>query len=74
MIILTTFLVLLLPGKGLVEGSNDLQTAACYTDIDCTGSIIPLQPTVTAKDCCVGTNNGLSYFYDGNCTIHICKG
>ena len=31
-------------------------------------------PTVTAKDCCVGTNDGRSYSYDSNCIVQVCIG
>ena len=62
--------VVLLKGRGLAQ-SGDFPTGLCYTDVNCMGSIIP---TVTAKDCCVGTNDGRSYSYDSNCTVQVCIG
>ena len=74
--IMFVLLVLLLCGRGLAQSQSgfNLQTAVCYADINCAGSIIPLQPTVTAKDCCVGANDGRSYSHDGNCIVKVCIG
>ena len=37
----------------------------CFTNSDCTGDIIPANDT---RDCCVGTDNGLSFLSGSVCT------
>ena len=52
-------LVLLLTGEGFSQ---------CFDSTGCTGSLVG---AVDQRDCCVGTNNGLSFNDGGICTICI---
>ena len=52
-------LVLLLTGQGFSQ---------CFTGSNCTGDQVP---AVSQKDCCVGTNTGLSYNDTWGCTVCI---
>ena len=46
----------------------------CYSQPDCVGDIVTA-PGLTARDCCVGTDDGQSYTDDGvNCTVSRCIG
>ena len=58
--LLVVLFTLLLTGEGLSQ---------CYTGTDCTGSVVSAS---NQRDCCVGTNDGLS-FSDG-ITCSICIG
>ena len=49
-------LVLLLTGEGFSQ---------CYNSTGCTGSLVV---AVDQRDCCIGTNNGLSFNIGGICT------
>ena len=49
-------LVLLLTGEGFSQ---------CFDSTGCTGSLVG---AVDQRDCCVGTNDGLSYNNGGICT------
>ena len=54
------FLLLLVTGKGFSQ---------CYNSSGCTGNLLPADD---ARDCCIGTDDGLS-FRDGECTECIGK-
>jgi hypothetical protein len=56
------FVGLLLIGEGFSQ---------CYLDIDCNGTTIS---ATSKKDCCVGTNDGLAYFENGDCSVCIVHG
>ena len=44
----------------------------CYSSINCTGEVV-VGPH-TARECCVGTDDGHSYAVDGVCTVVECRG
>ena len=56
---LLVVLVLLLTGEGLSQ---------CFTSADCTGDQVPAS---SERECCVGTDTGLSYNDGGTCTVCI---
>ena len=43
----------------------------CYYLPDCQGESFPVE---NARECCVGTEDGVSYSQDGDCTIRQCIG
>ena len=46
----------------------------CYSQPGCEGDIVTA-PGPTARDCCVGTDDGMSYLDDSvNCTVLQCIG
>lgn len=53
--------------------SNDAGfSQLCYSERDCAGDTFA---AATAKDCCVGTDEGLSFSADGvTCTVAQCIG
>ena len=71
MLLQSLLVALLLSGRGV----PDPQMGACYTDENCTGDVIALDFFQSkAKDCCVGTSDGRSYSYDGDCAVRSCIG
>ena len=59
MLWISLLLVLLLTGEGLSQ---------CFTSNGCTGDQVPAD---NQRECCVGTNTGLSYYDGGSCTVCI---
>ena len=55
-----------LPIIGLSQG-------LCYEQRNCQGSTIQAG-SQSARQCCVGTNNGMSYSVGGVCTVRQCVG
>ena len=53
------FIVLLLIGEGFSQ---------CYVNTDCTGTVVE---ATDQRDCCVGTDNGLSFNDGSNCNLCI---
>ena len=47
------------------------QILVCYTRPDCDGDILV---ATTARECCVGTENGTSFGEPGNCVVSQCIG
>ena len=54
-----SFLFLLLAGEGFSQ---------CYSDTACSGSLVPAD---NQRDCCAGTDEGLSYSNGGTCNLCI---
>ena len=46
--------------------------AVCYSAVGCTGEVVATD--LTAQDCCVSRNDGLSYSVNGTCVQHPCRG
>ena len=44
----------------------------CYSSTSCTGEVV-VGPR-TARECCVGTDDGHSYAVNGVCTVVECRG
>ena len=44
----------------------------CYRSTGCTGEVV--EGPLTARECCVGTDDGHSYEVDGVCTVTECTG
>ena len=57
--LLVVLFTLLLTGEGLSQ---------CYTGTDCAGSVVSAS---NQRDCCVGTNDGLSFSDGSTCSICI---
>ena len=57
--LLVVLFTLLLTGESLSQ---------CYTGTDCTGNVVSAS---NQKDCCVGTNDGLSFSDGSICSICI---
>ena len=53
------FLFLLLAGEGFSQ---------CYNDTACSGSLVS---AANPRECCAGTDEGLSYNGDGTCKLCI---
>ena len=53
------FLFLLLAGEGFSQ---------CYSDTACLGSLVP---AANQRECCAGTDKGLSYSSGGTCSVCI---
>ena len=47
-------------------------TELCYKSLGCTGEVV--EGHLTARGCCVGTEDGHSYEVDGVCTVMECMG
>ena len=60
-VILALLFVSLLPGQGFSQ---------CFTGTDCTGDEVV---ALDERDCCVGTNDGLSFSDGSNCSLCIGK-
>ena len=58
-VVCLSFLFLLLAGEGFSQ---------CYSDTACTGSLVP---AANQRECCAGTDEGLSYNGDGTCSVCI---
>ena len=43
----------------------------CFTSKDCKGTYTPMS---TARQCCVDTDDGMSYAEHGTCIVPQCKG
>ena len=54
-----SFLFLLLAGEGFSQ---------CYNDTACSGSLVPAD---NQRECCAGTDEGLSYSAGGTCNLCI---
>ena len=59
--ILALLFVSLLPGQGFSQ---------CFTGTNCTGGEVV---ALDGRDCCVGTDDGLSFSDGSNCTLCIGK-
>ena len=50
----------------------------CFKSVNCTGEIIEKEDNAnsyfSAKECCVGTENGKSFLSGGKCMVDECKG
>ena len=53
------FLFLLLAGEGFSQ---------CYSDTACSGNLVP---AANQRECCAGTNEGLSHSAGGTCNLCI---
>ena len=52
---------------------NPLAVAGlCYRSTNCTGKVV--EGPLTARECCVGTEDGHSYEVNGVCTVAECRG
>ena len=60
-VILALLFVSLLPGQGFSQ---------CFTGTNCTGGEVV---ALDKRDCCVGTDDGLSFSDGSNCTLCIGK-
>ena len=60
-VILSLLLVSLLPGQGFSQ---------CFTGTNCTGDEVV---ALDKRDCCVGTDDGLSFSDGSNCSLCIGK-
>ena len=58
-VVCLSFLFLLLAGEGFSQ---------CYSDTACSGSLVPAD---NQRECCAGTDEGLSYNNGGTCTMCI---
>ena len=58
-VVCLSFLFLLLAGEGYSQ---------CYTSIGCNGSLVP---AANQRECCAGTDEGLSYSAGGTCSLCI---
>ena len=58
-VVCLSILFLLLAGEGFSQ---------CFTSIGCTGSLVPAD---NQRECCAGTDEGLSYSNGGTCTMCI---
>ena len=59
MVWISLLIVLLLTGQGFSQ---------CFTSTDCTGDQVPAD---NQRECCVGTDTGLTYNDGGTCTVCI---
>ena len=64
MIIIMTSLLISINDRGQFVLTGEC--GVCFSNPDCTGAQITAG-SASARDCCVGTDDGLSYSTPGNC-------
>ena len=66
------YLMYILPDISKKYTSHLTVAELCHRSTNCTGGVV--EGPLTARECCVGTEDGLSYEVDGVCTVIECKG